>query len=198
MVWLVDNGLGPQNPNNLDTTRRYHSDWLARHLHVPQLLAWVLRNGGHLHPYLRWEVKRRLADKGSEIPARLRHLWTVLLNNKPANPWKELWTSDHYVASASKSERLRIEDGVMESISPRLVVQPGPSPTLEFRRYFQNEPHAIQPIDSCGHLKLVSGDEDSWYRVRDILQDPGFLSRHAETLTGYLERALVPGRGRRD
>ena len=193
MVWLVDNGLGPQNPNNLDTTRRHLSVWLARHLHVPQLLAWVLRNGGHLHPFLRLEVKRRLADKDSTIPARLRHFWTVLLDNKPANPWEELWTSDHYVAAASESERLLIENGVMESISPRLVVQPGPPPTLAFRLYFQKKPRSIRPIDSCGHLKLVSGDEDSWYRVREILQDPGFLSRHAETLTGYLERALCLG-----
>ena len=193
IVWLVDNGLGPQNPDNLDKTRRYLSAWLARHLHVPQLLAWVLRNGGHLHPYLRWEVMGRLADKDSEIPARLRLLWTVLLDNKPANPWKELWTSDHYVAAASESERLRIEDGVMESIAPRLVVQPGPPPMLAFRRYFQNEPRAIRPIDSCGHLRLVSGDEDCWHRVKKILQDPGFLSRHAETLTGYLERALCLG-----
>ena len=30
-------------------------------------------------------------------------------------------------------------------------------------------------------------------RVREILQNPGFLSRHAETLTGYLERELRLG-----
>ena len=58
IVRLVDNGLGPQDPYNLDATRRHISQiWLARHLHVPQLLAWVLQNGGHLHPYLRWEVQ---------------------------------------------------------------------------------------------------------------------------------------------
>ena len=82
VVRLVDNGFRSENPNNLDMTRACLSVWLARHLHVPQLLAWVLRNGGHLHPHLRQEVQRRLAAKDSNIPARLRLLWTVLLDNR--------------------------------------------------------------------------------------------------------------------
>ena len=193
IVRLVDNSLRLQNPNNLDMTRACLSVWLARHLHVPQLLAWVLRNGGHLHPHLWQQIQRMLADKDTGIPARLRLLWTVLLNNKPINHWKDLWTFHRYEAAASESERRRIEDEAIESIAPHLIVQPGPSPTLAFRRYFQEKPRAIRPIDSCGHLRLVSGDEDCWHQVKEILQDPGFLSRHGETLTGYLERALCLG-----
>ncbi|MXY39709.1 MAG: hypothetical protein F4Y62_07920 [Rhodospirillaceae bacterium] len=192
-VRLLDNGFRSENPNNLDMTRACLSVWLARHLHVPQLLAWVLRNGGHLHPHLRQEVRRRLAARDSNIPERLRLLWTVLLDNRPTDPWRGLWTSDHYAAAASDLERRRIENEVMESIAPRLVVRPGPSPGLAFRQYSERRPRPVSPIDACGHLKLAIGNEDVWHRIRELLQDPDVISRHAETLTGHLELALSLG-----
>ena len=194
VVRLVDNGFRAENPNALDMTRVYLSVWLARHLHVPQLLAWVLRNGGHLHPRLRQEVQRNLAAKESIVPERLRVLWTVLLNNWPMDPWAGLWTSGRYAGAISDSERRRIEDEVIGSIAPRLIVRPGPPSGLAFRQYFEKKPRPIQPIEACGHLKLIAGDDDSRHRVREVLQDPDVLSRHAETLTGYVERALDFGK----
>ena len=192
-VPLVDNGFRSQNPNNLDTTRVYLSVWLARHLHVPQLLAWVLRNGKHLHPRLRQEIERRLAVEDSSIPERLRLLWTVLLANRPPDPWKGLWVSDRYRAATTGAERRLIEDEVVESIAPRLVVFPGPASGLVFRQYADGKSQPISPIDACGHLKLVSGDDDSRRRGGEILQDEEAIARHAETLTGHLEQALDLG-----
>ena len=193
IVRLVDNGFGSENPNNIDMTRAYLSVWLARHLHVPQLLAWALRNGGHLHPHLRREVQRQLAAKDSHIPERLRLFWTVLLDNRPTDPWRGLWTSDRYAVATSDAERRRIEDEVIESIAPRLIVRPGPPSGLAFRQYAARRPRPLSPIDTCGHFKLTIGEEDVWHRVREILQDPDVLSRHAETLTGHLELALSLG-----
>ena len=193
VVRLVDNGFPSKNPNNLDMTRVHLSVWAARHLHVPQLLAWVLRNGGHVHPRLRQDVLRSLAAKDSNVPARLRLLWTVLLDNRPTDPWEGLWTTDRYTAANSESERRRIEDEAMESIAPRLIVRSGPPSGLAFRQYLEKKPLPIQPIDACGHLKLVAGEDDSRHWVREVLQDPDVLSRHAETLTGHLEQALVLG-----
>ena len=193
VVRLVNNGFQSENPNNLDMTKVYLSVWLARYLHVPQLLAWVLRHGGHLHPRLRQEVQRNLAAKESNIPERLRLLWTVLLENRPTDPGKGLWTSGRYMAAMSDSERRRIEDEAMESIAPRLIVRPGPPSGLAFRQYLEKKPRPIQPIDACGHLKLVAGVDDSRHRVGEVLQDPDVLSRHAETLTGHLEQALDLG-----
>lgn len=187
-VRLVDNGFQSVAPNNLDMTRVHLSVWLARHLHVPQLLVWVLRNGGHLHPLLRQEVQKRLATIDSNIPERLRLLWTVLLGNTPIDPWAGLWTSDRYAAATSDAERRRIGDEVVESIAPRLVVRTGPPSGLAFGQ-------SLRPMDACGHLKLVSCEDDIWHGVGEILQDSEVLSRHAETLTGHLERALVPGEG---
>ena len=193
LVRLIDNGLRSENPGNLDMTRIHLSVWLARHLHVPQVLAWILRNGGHLHPHLQHEVHRRLADKNLSIPTRLRLLWTVLLDNGPIDPWSGLWISDRYAAAMSDAERRRIEDEAIASIAPRLVVRPGPSPELRFRQFFEKRPRPIPPIDTCGHLKLVSGGDDGWHWVRDLFQDANVLARHAETLTGHLELALSLG-----
>ena len=193
LVRLVDDGFRSENPNNLDMTRACLSVWLARHLHVPQLLGWVLRNGGHLHPHLRQQIRRRLAAKDSYIPEPLRLLWTVLLDNRRADPWSGLWTSDHYAAATSDPERRRIEDEVIKSIAPRLIVCPGPPRGLAFRQYSERRPRPLSPIDACGHLKLAIGDEHVWHRVRELLQDPHVISRHAETLTGHLELALSLG-----
>ena len=188
---LVDNGFQKENPQSLDMTRAQLARWLTRHLHVPQLLAWVLHNGGHLHPGVRQQVERSLAAKDVGIPSRLRFLWSVLLDTKPTSPWLHLWTSDRYLAAASQSERRRIEDEAIESTAPRLIVRAGPSSKLAFRQYFEGKPVAIRPIDACGHVKLVSGEDDALGRIEEITKNPDVLSRHAETLTGYLEQALA-------
>ena len=190
---LVDNGSQREDPQSLDMTRAQLAWWLARHLHVPQLLAWVLRNGGHLHPGVRQQVERSLAAKDVEIPSRLRFLWSVLLDTKPTSPWLHLWTYDRYLAAASQSERRRIEDEAIESIAPRLIVRVGPPLRLAFRQYFEGKPVAIRPIDACGHVKLVSGEDDTRGRIEKIMKSPDILSRHAETLTGYLEQELALG-----
>ena len=141
VVRLVDDGSQSENPQNLDLTRVHLARWLARHLHVPQLLAWVLRNGGHLHPGLGEEIRKVLAKKDVNIDPKLRLLWTVLLGNRPTFlRRRHLWTSDHYRAAASDSERRQIEDEAVESISPRLVVRAGPRPGLELRQIIRYEP----------------------------------------------------------
>ena len=193
LMRLVDSGLQSRNPQTLDRTRWHLARWMAHHLHVPQLLAGVLRNGSHLHPGLRQQVQVSLTATGLNIPPRLRLLWTILSDHEPIDPWRYLRTSDRYTAAASGSERRRIEEEVIESISPRLVVRPGPAPRLAFRRYFDKKPRPVRPIDVCGHLKLVSGDEALLYDIAKILECPEVLSRHAETLTGHLDQALTLG-----
>ena len=180
-------GHQPLNPETPDMTERHLARWMARHLHVPQLLAWTLRRSDHLHPDLRNEVQMNLSN--SEIPSKLRLLWTVLSKHEPADPWRHVWTAERYSAAASESERRQIEDEVVESIAPRLVVFAGPSPQLKWNPSFDK--NANLPIDACGHLKLVSGDDDSQDLIEKILQNTAALSRHADTLTGYLDKALT-------
>ena len=170
-VRLVDSGFQLFSPQTVDMTRAHLARWLAGHLHVPQALAWMLRAGGHIHPVLRQEIQRRLADKSLNIPSRLRMLWTVLADHEPRDPWRFLWTSERYGAADTEIERLLIEDEAVKSLTPRLEVRPGPGSRLAFRQYFNGEVKPIRPIYACGHLKLVSGDEDTWHQVKEVLEE---------------------------
>ena len=191
IVRLVDSGFQSRSPRTLDLKRKLLSRWIANHLHVPQILEWVLRNGRCMHPGLREEVQARLGTPGSDIPEELRLLWTVLLSHEPTGFWTFLWTSDHYENAESKAEKRQIADEVVEAMEPRLVVFPGPSPRMEIGRYFDGHRGPIAPLDACGHLKLVAGDKRNENQVEKILEDAEVLARSAERLTDYLEQALV-------
>ena len=190
-VRLVDSGYQAHDPNTLDTTRRCLAYWIARHLHVPQVLAWVLRNGGRMHPALRDLVQGNLSDAEFDIPPRLRVLWTILSNYEPRNLRGVLWSSNHYLAACSDSERRRVEDEVISDLAPELVVVPGPTTHVQFARYFDGNTEPIAPIDACGHPKLVVGGENTEFYVEKILRKEGVLARHAERLTTHLEQALA-------
>ena len=192
-VRLVDSGLQYANPQTVDRTRAHLARWIVCHLHVPQVLTWVLQAGGYMHACLRQEVERRLADRDANIPPRLRLLWTVLLDHESSNPWGRPWTSERYPMAGSHFERRRIEDEAIKCLAPRLIVQRGPGPRLAFRQYLGGKVGSIEPIEACGHLKVMSGDEQIRYDVKDILEKPDVLARHAETLSGYLEQALELG-----
>lgn len=190
LVQLVDNSFQFQNPNSLDSVRVHLARWMARHLHVPQLLTWVLRKGSLLHPGLRRQIQLSLADPNLYIPSELRQFWTILLDFEP-RPWKDILTNNHYQAANSEVERCSIENKAIESIVPRLVVCSGPSTQLNFRQFTYKNPRPLNPLDACAHLKLVVGNEDIWHLVENLSENATFLSRHAYTLTDYLERALT-------
>ena len=189
-VRLVDSGFHVHNPQGLDATRTYLARWIARHLHVPQVLTWVLRTGGNLHPGLRDMVRIKLSDANSTIPPRLRILWTILVNNGSRDPQGFLWSLQHFQVAHSDTERRHIEDAAIASLVPRLIVAPGPASRFWLEQYFDGETGPISPINACGHLRLVVGDENSWFQLEGILVKPDVLSRHAVTLTGQLELAL--------
>ena len=190
-VRLVDSGLQSWNSDTLDTTRACLAHWIARHLHVPQVLAWVVRNGGHMHPFLRDKVRMQLGHAEIDIPPRLRLLWTSLSNREPIDPRRFLWICQHYQAACTEKERRRVEDQGIMSLTPRLVVLPGPSPHKRMAHYFDKKSSPIPAVDACGHMQVAVGEENSRYSAEKILVDEGVLTRHAETLTGLLERALV-------
>ena len=172
-----------QNPLEVDAVTRQLARWIARHLHVPQVLAWVLHKGGCLHPVLREIVRLRLAHPAESIPPKLRHLWTVLSSEATGDRRRFKFALQHFTA-ASDDERRRISDLAIASIAPRLVARPG----ADWQKSMQQE--SLLPIDSCGHLELLVGDKDECPLIEPILRDRHVLARHAATLTGYLERAL--------
>ena len=117
-VRLVDGGRHAGNPPDTDAVSSYLAQWMTLHLHVPQVLAWVLRKGGYMHPVLRNMVRKALADPAVEIPPMLRHLWTVLSNHDLADYDQFLWLPEHLQQAASTEEQRRIEEQVIKSIAP--------------------------------------------------------------------------------
>ena len=187
-VQLVTDGAQSRNPGTLDGTRAHLARWLAHHLHVPQVLEWVLQNGGHLHPGLRLAVLDRLPAPDSSIPSRLRTLWTIVAHQEPIDHWRFLWTAEQHQAADSEPERRQIEDEAVKSLTPRLRVQHGPVPWWALQR---SPSEKQEPLQDLCHLKLVAGDPDSWIQIETIVRDNAVLARHAATLTGYLQQALV-------
>ena len=189
IVRLVDAVFLAESPNTVDSTRMHMARWIARHLHVPQVLSWVLANGGHMHPVLSGDVRMQLAQPDLEVPARLRLLWTALLDHKPVGHYRFLWTARQYQAAASDAERLLIEEAVLQELTPRLVVRPGPAPYRRFE-VLEGTASSPSPLDECGHLVVMVGDTDVWHQVREVFQEDAVLRRHAVALTAHLEQAL--------
>ena len=189
VIRLVDAGFLAESPDTVDSTRAYFARWLARHLHVPQVLSWVLANGGHMHPVLSREVRIQLAEPDLDVPSRLRLLWTTLLDHKPIGHDRFLWTAGQYQAAASDAERFLIEEAVMHELTPRLVVRPGPALYRRFQ-VLEGTASSPAPLDECGHLVVMAGDTDAWDQVREIFQEDAVLRRHAVALTAHLEQAL--------
>ena len=193
VVRLVDVESVAFGPLKLDSTRTHLALWISRHLHVPQVLAWVLENGGHMHPALRRQVRFRLGEPGHAVPPRLRLLWTILLGQKPIDRQRFLGTSRHYRAAKSDPERQRIEGDIVQGLAPRLVVCPGPALSLVFAKRFDGGGTVTTLLDDCAHLQLVIGDEDARDQIRDVLRDFPALARHALPLTAHLDKAVSLG-----
>ena len=190
-IQLVGSDTQTQNPPALSTGTCCLAHWIACHLHVPQVLGWILKNGGHLHPVLHDKVRIKLAEPVVEIPEQLRRLWTVLADDTPIDLHKLFLTSFQIKKATSEFERHRLEEHIIKSIAPRLVVRSGPSLGLSWKRASRKKPQPIKPIDACGHLELLVCDRQESDEVQEILSTADVLSRNAEILTGYLEHALT-------
>ena len=101
LVRLVDTADGFRKRSDLDTKRGHLAFWIARNLHIPQVLGWVLRNGGHMHPSLRGWVQAVLSDRSREIAPKLRLLWTVLANQEPEDSQRYLFSRHQYFHGTS-------------------------------------------------------------------------------------------------
>ena len=190
-VQLVDGGALSQDPLGVDRVAAHLATWVARHLHVPQVFAWVVRRGGHLHPVLRREIRCSLAESEIPIPPRLRHLWTVLIETTAPEPFRFVYQEGQFTAAKSESEKRRLEETVLQGLTPRLRVHPGPSNYLRIQSWAADETTSISSLEACGHLRLEVGDAHTRREARRLFADATVLARHAERLTSYLEDAIA-------
>ena len=189
-VPLVDGGVLTQSLPTVDLTTWHLANWIARHIHVPQVLEWVVTKGGYLHPALRDRVRMQLAKPQTEVPSRLRFFWTLLVNRDLDDMMGDLWLSDHYKNATSDREREALARQMVDRISPRLKIKPGPPSWLPFRNLFEKDDKPIPPVEGCAHLELTIGDPDHRYSVEKLIVQHEILAAHAEELTTYLEQSL--------
>lgn len=189
-VNLVDDGSRSQSPHPLGEATHALARWIARHIHVPQVLGWVLRNGGRVHPELGREIRRSLADPPQPIPAKLRLFWTVLLDEQVPDFWSVLFLEKQY-RQAGSVEKRHLEDVLLRSLVPRLIVLPGTSQRAEFQRRFDPDAPPTSPIEDCGHLRVRVGCDRIWLSAKKILGESEFLCRHAKRITTLLVDVLV-------
>ena len=190
-VELIDVGTRSQSPPPLGNVTYQLACWMARHLHVPQVLGWVLRKGGRVHPELRREIRRNLADPSETIPPELRHLWTVLLDDRIPDTWGLVFLQPQYKHAPSGNEKRRLEEALLRCLTPRLVLRPGSSNIAVVRRLIERDSTPVPPIEACGHLRVRVGHDDAFAAGETLLSDDGFLCRHAERITAHLADALV-------
>ncbi len=189
-VNIVDDGSRSKSPPRLAQVTNALACWIARHVHVPQAFGWVVRRGGRVHPELRQEIVRSLADAPIPIPSRLRLFWTVLLNEQVPDFWSLLFLEEQY-RQAGSAERRRLEEVLLSSLVPRLTVLPGPSERALFRPRSDPDAAAPSPIEECGHLQVRVGCDRMWPSEMTVLRDHEFLCRNAERITTLLVDALV-------
>lgn len=166
--------------------------WLAKHLHVPQVLGWAARKGGYLHPYFRDHVRRRLSEKRGgeneppEIPERLRLLWTILAQNAPVDHDEDLWWERLIENAASDTERALVGRAFVASVRPHLTVLPGPSRHVRFGDLHNDDPAPLTSLEECAHLKLSAGENWRDTRFDRMPFKEDFLANHAFTITEHL------------
>lgn len=190
---LVDSGRLSSAPLLLDPTTRHLAFWIARHIHVPQVLAWVLGKGGRFHPHLKDFVRQQLAAENREppIPDRMRVIWTVLAEDVSIFRSDLLWFKKHHEIASSTLERDLVASALVESLMPALVVSPGPSFRTRMRRVYGKGSDTQQPYEELAHLKVVVGSENHEHLLGSLLSSSEFLGENATTFTNYLVRALA-------
>lgn len=189
---VVGNAFSQNANYPLDDISTRLASWLAKHLHVPQVLGWAARKGGYLHPYFRDRVRRHLSEKRDaenqlpKIPERLRLFWTILVQNTSVDYEEDLWWGRLIENAASDAERILVERAFVASVRPHLIVLPGPSARVRFKNLNDDNSTPLTPLEECAHLKLSVGE--NW---RDTRFDRApfreiLLANHAFSITEHL------------
>ncbi len=182
-------------PPDLDRVGRFLCDWIAKHLHVPQVLGWVVKRGGYLHPNLQMEVHRSLSEKKPpvEIDPRLRLLWSILLEAPIDDDTRDIWIEGRLARASGDATRIDekryIYSHLIASLRPLLLVRPGASSLHAFRRVYDNDAPPVTPLEECGHIALVV-DAGRYERLGEIVGKSELLADYAQEITSYLEQAL--------
>ncbi len=193
---IVGAGFHATSRPPLSETSRFLAIWLARHLHVPEVLEWTVRQGGFLHPQLADFVRAQLARPTNEekpepkIDPYLKTIWSVLAYRQ-ATPYNiSLWIAEQYRSADSEAEKAVLQRRAFDLIRPKLLAKPGPRDSLKYSSFFGGHAPEISPAENCAHLELVISESDHLDFIENVVQAQDFLAKFAFGLTNHLESAL--------
>jgi len=137
---IVENWYAMAGPPSLPRTTRNLSNWLARHLHVPQVLEWVVEKGGILHSDFMWNVLLNLREENEKlppIPGELRRQWMLLCahgQNVPRHSEVHIGMFEQLIYSHEETDsaaNMLAVGAFLKMLTPRLVAKPGLLDSIE-------------------------------------------------------------------
>jgi hypothetical protein len=191
---IVASGDEATNPPAWAPETHHLARWIARHLHSPQLVGWVLRRGGALHPKMRDEVRARLLRNGPGDPdlgPELRLYWQIL-SAPPYHPPRVHRLADLLLAAQSDGERATIESEIFQALTPILVLRRGLDAEAHSLYFADPGDSKLTPLQECACLEINLAGHSHLIDdlVKRLSDNSNFLSKNAARLTALVERAI--------
>jgi len=181
-------------PPSLPMITRNLSNWLARHLHVPQVLEWVVEKGGILHSEFMWNALLNLREENEilpSIPEGLRRQWMLLCTHGQGAPrhsevnigmFERLFYG--HEESDLAADKLAI-DVFLKMLTPRLVAKRGTWKNL--LREIEPDKHAPVPRDQADiEFEVVCATKNINYMLEHSSIQKIATSEFAWTITNML------------
>ncbi len=191
-IWII------HKPPEVDNITRFLGIWLAKHVHVPQLIQWVVSKGAALHPTMRDLLVMQLAQNSGSIPENIRRGWHLILHDSERHDVELLYFNERAKSAKTKDERLLLERSLIASLSPRLSFSRPIDLSGLIGEDDMDDGEDESLNESLVRVQIEIGKEwagDSLHLIKSAVKelnadDPDWLGRYATEITGLLREAL--------
>ena len=167
--------------SDLPPVAKYLATWVARHVHQPELLKWLVSARGDLHPYLISQLHFFANQKG-KMSEELAEKWNLYIQGQHMPPPCGLLLKD-FPDSRDKSE------WVTSNWERMLLaaLRPYPRVTLpDFQWQIEKRERSGVEVNVSCELDRVG----QWaYSARKHAKSKEFVMTHAEALSAHLEES---------
>lgn len=142
--------------------------WLARHMNQPELLFWVIGQGGKLHHRFYWMLNRSLEKQDASISAPMKRLWKFVLAGR-ANSlpyYGSLYNFEDSFKTFGGSPTVRFE--LKDALRPSLQIRRPYSSNAESRT------GAPKKISDIANIKISLASDHVHSAYNDIQKLEGF------------------------
>jgi hypothetical protein len=173
--WMVV-VAGAYNKGQWDNVMYWLSRWLLRHLDERELILWVARRGGQLHPKFRALLGSALVDNPPSPP--MRTLWRLALAGYLEDQSRQLDIYDWRRSFAHEGLTFMLRMELRELLAPRVKLN-APFPSLE------RDEQAARPPENVSDLvqwEIVLATTHVHTGMRDLTEDERWRSALPELL----------------